>query len=347
MGVIQKNLVGIDIGTKNIKMVKVNARGKVTHYSYVDLPEKIIVNGKIESKQMLIETLKLARKKLGTSFKHCVLCLNSPEVVIRQIVIPQMEESYIHKNILLELADFLPISPDRYVIDYFITDRIETEEKKQFQMLVFAIPTETVQAYASCIKAAGFALHYIDIMENAYEKLFRMLKSKSIIKEKNYACLYIDNSKASTSIYGNGKFFINKVIDNGISRICEEIAEKTNKTVELVKKAIYTNDVLTYGETFVIEKSVIENYAREISFEIMRVMDYFKSRYKSETIDAVYLSGGISHIMGIQAYFENILGVPVVNTSMYLDSMFKHIPKKNNGIDYTNAIAVTLREENS
>ena len=123
MGIIQKNLVGIDIGTKNIKMVKVNGRGKVTHYAYVDLPDKVITNGRIESKQMLIETLRLARKKLGTSYKHCVLCLNSPDIVIRQITIPQMEEVYIRKNILLELADFLPISPDKYVVDYFITDR--------------------------------------------------------------------------------------------------------------------------------------------------------------------------------------------------------------------------------
>jgi type IV pilus assembly protein PilM len=347
MGIIQKNLVGIDIGTKNIKMVRVNSRGKVTHYAYVDFPEKVITNGRIESKQMLIETLRLARKKLGTSYKHCVLCLNSPDIVIRQIIIPQMEEIYIRKNILLELADFLPISPDKYVIDYFITDRIETEEKKQFQVLVFAIPTETVQAYAFCIKQAGFSLHYVDIMENAYEKLFRMLKTKKLMNDNNFACLYVDNSKTSISIYGNGKFFINKVIDNGVNKICDEIGEKTKKTPDLVRKLIFNNDVLTYGETFVIEKSVIENSARDISFEIMRVMDYFKSRFKGAAIETVYLSGGVSHIAGMHEYFENILGVPVMNVSDFLDPMFRNVSKKNNGIDYTNAVAVTLREENS
>ena len=184
-------------------------------------------------------------------------------------------------------------------------------------------------------------------MENAYEKLFRNLKTKRIVNDNNFACLYVDNSKASISIYGNGKFFINKVIDNGVSKICDEIGEKTNKTPDLVRKLIFTNDVLTYGETFVIEKSVIENSARDISFEIMRVMDYFKSRFKGASIEMVYLSGGISHIAGMHQYFENILGVPVVNVSDFLDPMFRNVTKKNNGIDYTNAIAVTLREENS
>ena len=346
MGIVQKSLVGIDIGTKNVKMVKVNSKGKVTHYAYVDLPEKVITNGKIESKQMMIETLKIARRKLGTSFKHAVLCLNSPDMVIRQITIPQMEEAYIRKNVILELADFLPDSPEKYVIDYFITERIDTEEKKQFQMLAFAIPTEVVQSYAGCIRSAGFALHYVDIMENACEKMFRMMKSKNLIKDNSHACLYIDNSKSSVSIYGNGKFFINKIIDNSIGRMCAEIAEKLNKNVELVRKQIFTNDMLTYGETFVIEKSVIENAARDISFEVMRVLDYFKSRNKGSSIDGVYLAGAITHIQGIEAYFESILGIPVVSTSKYLDPMFRNIPKKNTGIDYTNAIAVTLREEN-
>jgi type IV pilus assembly protein PilM len=92
---------------------------------------------------------------------------------------------------------------------------------------------------------------------------------------------------------------------------------------------------------------VIENSARDISFEIMRVMDYFKSRFKGAAIETVYLSGGVSHIAGMHEYFENILGVPVMNVSDFLDPMFRNISKKNNGIDYTNAIAVTLREENS
>ncbi len=346
MAIVQKKLIGIDIGVQSIKMVKMNRRGRVVRYAFVDLPEKVIVNGKIESRQMLVETLRLARKKLGSSFRHCALCLNSPEIIIRQILIPQMEEKYIEKNIMLELADFLPGSPEKYTMDFIITDRIETEEKKQFQILAFAIPTEVVKSYADCIKAAGLKLHYVDIMENAYEKLFRMLKNKGAANESHFACLFIDYSKASAGVYGNGKFFINKVIDNGTIRVCEEIAEKTGKPADLVKKLIFTNDILTYGETFVVEKSVIENYVRDLSFEIVRVMDYFKSRSKGASVGIAYLSGCLSHVTGIQSCLEGLLNVPVLCTSQFTDPMFKNIPKKNNGIDYTNAIAITLREEN-
>lgn len=345
MAIVQKNLVGIDIGTKNIKMVKVNSKGKVTNFTYVDLPEKIITNGRIESKQMLIETLRLARKKLGTSFSECVLSISCPDIVIRQITIPQMQEAFIIKNVVLELSGFLPMSADRYILDYIITDAIETEDKKLYQLLVFAIPTEIAEAYVYCLKSAGFKTKCIDIMENSYEKLYKMLKQKNYITSENFACLYIDNSKASVSIYGNGKFFINKIIDTGLNRVIEDIAAKTSKPVDVVRKSLFTNDVLTFGETFVVEKSIVENYAREVSYEINRVIDYFKSRNKSESLDTIFLSGGFTHIKGVESYFEEIIGVPVYLSSKYLESMFKIPPIRNNGIDYTSAMAITLREE--
>lgn len=346
MGVVQKNLVGIEIGTKNVKMVKVNSKGRITGYTYADLPEKVIVNGRVESKQMLTETLKLARKKLNTSFKECVLCLDNSDVVIRQITIPQMDEAFIRNNINLELANFLPVSPDRYVIDYIVTGKTDNEFK-QLHLLVFAVPEEVVQSYALSIKAAGFQLKYIDIMENAYEKLHKMLNKARTTSEVNFACLYIDYSKTSISVFGEGKFFINKVIDNGITKICKEISEKTNRPPDSVRNLIFTNDVMGIGDPFIVEKSTIEKNLKDISIDVLRVLDYFKSRNQASSIGTVYLSGGLSHLSGIQSFLQGVLGLRVIIVSGYFDSMFKNIPPRNNGVDYTNAIAVTLREENS
>lgn len=344
MAIIQKNLVGIEIGTKNIKMVKVNSKGKVTHHTYIDIPEKIITNGHIESKQMLTETLKAARKKLGTGFSDCSLCFSTHDTVIRHITIPQMQDDFIQKNIILELSGFLPMNPEMYAIDYILTDSIETEEKKALQFLVYAIPADIIKMYAQCLKDAGFKLKYIDIIENAYGKLHKLLKESFKVKESNFAFLYIDNSKAAISIYGNDKLFINKNLDAGVSKICEDIAAKTGKPLEFIMKSIYTDDIFESEDLFAVEASIIQDYIKEVTYEASRVIDYFKNQNKESTLEAVYFAGGFSHIKGIQSYFAETLGMPVVLTSKFLDPMFDHTPDKK-GIDYTNAIAITLREE--
>lgn len=345
MTVVQKNLIGIDISAKNVKIVKVNSRGNITNYAYVDLPEKVILNGRVESKQMLTETLQIARRKLGSSFKQCALCIDSPDIVIRQVIMPQMEDDFIRKNIAMELSGFLPANPDRYLIDYTVSNTNEAEKKQQ--LLTFAIPSDAVQDLSFCIKKAGFHLKYIDIMENAYEKLHKMLKTTHMTSQDNFACLYIDNAKSSISVFGNGKFFINKVLDTGVNKICQEISEKTGRPIDIVKNQIYINDFFGNDETFAVERNIVEKSIKDISLDVARVLDYFKSKNNGVAIGAVYASGGFFHLKGILPALQTVLGIPVLDVSSYFNPMFADIPKKDNGVDYTNAIAITLREENS
>lgn len=345
MSIKQKKLVGIEIGTRNIKMVKLNSRGKVKKYTYVNLPEGTISAGEIKSQEMLVATLKQARKQLRSSSKKCALCISSPDIVIRYLFLPIMEEKYIMQNIRMELSGFLPENPENYTIDYIITERIEEEEKKQIKILIFAAPTRVLRAYNNAMKSAGFKVKYIDVMENSYEKLFKMLRSKGITKEKNFACVYIDYSRVSVSVYGGGRFFINKIIDNAMGMFCEDISDKTGTPIEIVRKQIFTEDILTSTEAFKVEKEVIENYIEELTTRINRVIKYYNSRNEDEPLEALYFTGGFTHIIGIQEYIGNLLGIPIINTARYLDLMFKKPPHKNNGIDYTNAIAITLREE--
>jgi len=89
----------------------------------------------------------------------------------------------------------------------------------------------------------------------------------------------------------------------------------------------------------------MKDYIKEVAFEANRVIDYFKSQNKDLTINTIYFNGGFSQIKGVQAHFEEDMGIPVVLSSRFTDPMFVTLPPKNNGIDYTNAIAITLREE--
>lgn len=344
MGIVQKNLIGIEISARHVKMVKVNGKGKITDHAYAELPDNVIQNGRVESKQMLTETLKQARQKLGISFRDCVLCADSADAIIRQITIPQMEEEYIRNNIALELSGYLPISSDRYMIDYIITDRIDTEPK-QYQLLVFAVPADTLQVFTACIKAAGLKLRYVDIMENAYEKLHRMLRSSNVTHDSEFACLYLDHARTSVSVFGNGRFFISKAIDSGVTRICKEIAEKTGRSPEAARNLLFTNDILNSVDLFAAEKAIIEKNLKDISLDVIRVLDYYKSRNKDSSIGAIYLSGGLASVAGIPAALQNMLGIPAISVSDYLEPMFRAAPGRHNGVDYTNAIAVTLREE--
>jgi len=343
MAIVQKKLTGIEIGTKNIKMVKINKRGKITHYANIDIPEGVLDNGKIESEKVFTDTLKSLKKKIKSYHKECAISISSPDIVIRQINLPIMDHAHIIKNIELELAGFLPADPKNYIIDYIIYETIKDDEKNMYLLTVFAIPMDLVKTYGKSIKDAGFKLVYVDVLENAYQKFHKMLLSKKITKAKNFACLHIDNSKASISVYHDCKLFINKVLEKGVGRVCLEISGKTDRPVEKVKDILFTNNIFSSGETFQKEREILEYFTSEIAQESLRVIDYFKSR-KKQNVEIIYLSGGFSHIEGMNDYLMKSFYLPVCNAFDLTIDSYKRPPGKDTGVDYTSAVALTLRE---
>ncbi|MDD4188722.1 MAG: type IV pilus assembly protein PilM [Eubacteriales bacterium] len=345
MAVIQKNMIGIDIGAKSIKMVSVNRQGKITRYSYSEVPEGVISEGKIESKQIFLQAIREAKKKLRSAQKTCAVTISCCDIVIRRIMIPLMEQENIPGSIALELSDFLPADTDRYSIDYTILDKVETEDRKELMLSVFATPVERVESYVACLKEAGFKVKYVDAMENAYEKLHKFLLASNKTAASSFACLCVDSSHTSVCIYGNSRLFISKAINTGVKRICKEIADKIGQPVEIVERFIFKNDTLRYGETLNTKKKIIETFVKEMSSEVLRVIDYYKSKAEESDIEIIYLSGGLSHIQDIAALLKESLGISVACMHEYVETFYKYVPRKHTGFEYTNAFAVTFRED--
>lgn len=345
MAVNYKNLVGIEFDGKYVKLVKTGKDGKITNYSFSEIPEGVLVAGKIESKQMLTESIKDARKKLGTSFNRCSLCITCPDVVIRHITIPVMDEANIPASISLELSGFLPVATERYSIDYIVREEVVVDNVKRYSLTVFAVPKDIVETYAACVKNAGLNLLYIDVMENAVEKLGRFLLDKSVTALKNYAYLYVDNQKASISIYSDTKLNMNKNIGNGAENIFKEISERTANPPEIARQILFSNNILGEGVSFEEERKVLEKYLSEVALETTRLIDYFKNRNKTEEIEVIYLAGSFSNLAGIIGCLEERIGTKVRLVSGFLDRFYAATPGRNNLADFTNAYAITLREE--
>lgn len=345
MAVFRKKLTGIEVGSKNIKMVKIGSSGKVLRYSEAMIPEGVVTEGKIESEKLLANTIKSAKKKLKLTHKKCAVCISNPDIVIRQMSMPVMEHKNILENISLELSGFLPVSPENYVIDYVIRETVENEDKKQLNITVYAMPIKIVKMYSDCVKEAGFKIKYIDIVENAYSKMHSYLLDKKITAKNDFACLYIDNSKSSLSVYKDAKLYLNKTLDTGVMDVFERISAKTGKTSDEVKDVLFSGNIFTQGDKYSEEKRIIEDFSQEISHEAVRVIDFYKSRNKNKNIDFVYLSGCFSHVSGIDSFLKEAIGIQVEYVDKYLDVFFKSLPPKNTGADYTNAFAVTFRQE--
>ena len=339
----QQNIVSINPGIKNLKMVQGNGKGQIVRAALYDMPAGVINQMKVESPELLASTIKMAAKEARFKPGKCILCLSGSGIIIRHLVFPYMNDAQLYHNVLNEISGYLPVDPDKFSIDYQIQEIVEAEESTRIKVMVVAIQKEILQTYMSALKLAGYKVTTIDIAENAREKLIRSatLKGKSV--DAHYCVIDFGASSTSISAYFEGRFFVNKIVSTGGDRLAEIISQ--NRDVDmLAAESMKTEGDYLYDVSDPESQIAITTLVDQWIFEATRVIDYFRSRNNQAEIQRIYLCGGGSRMKGLKKYFEEHLEVPVDDFDSFVAPM---LTKKNQDLKipyFVDAIGATYRE---
>jgi Tfp pilus assembly PilM family ATPase len=172
----KKSTMGIDIGSKNIKMAVVKG-DKILSAVSEPIANGVVVDGVIEAPDILIKSLKNARRHLKGSCSHGTLCLSGKDLIMREITLPQMKEDQVLANIKNELSNIYLLASGDYTIDYRILETVDNEitGEKSMRVLVVSAPKALISDYIKVCKKAGIKLDRIDVLPNAHTKLIRKI----------------------------------------------------------------------------------------------------------------------------------------------------------------------------
>ncbi len=344
MSIAQEHIIGVDIGSEYIKIVQTSG-GTVKIAGWAPVPEGVVKQSKIESAEVLSAAIQRLKKQYKIPNGKCVLCLSNPDTVIRHLRLPEMNQNQIYENVVSEIAGFLPVSQDKYNIDYRILEVIQGEAA-QLQVMVVATPRETVSDYIECLKSAGLTVKYVDIAENSYEKLLRYMKFKKIINSNNFAVIELGTSKNNIIIYKNGVFFLNQMSVTGImslrSSLQHELSIDLKTADKLLKSSISAWNGKAAGGA---EISVINRHFSGLASDILKVFDFYDGRNRENPITDVYIAGGLSLVPGVGEFLSEQLRLPVSTLSRLSSFMYKK-PQTllKDPFDYSAALGATFRE---
>ncbi len=346
MALKQQKIVGIDIGAHSIQMVSGTGKGTVSKVISVDLPDRVVTNMQISVPDLLTQALKQAKKSGRISGSKCALCLGGSDVIIRHLVLPYMNDEQIYQNVINEISSYLPVDTTKYSIDYSVQEAIATEGATQLKVMVVAISKELLKDYINVLKNAGLKVVYVDIMENAQEKLIRILAPRLTFPTPNFAIMDIGSETTNITAYQNGRFFVNKVVNSGGNQLSERMAERLNIDLLTAEATKRTTDLLSHqGDPD--GHMVVAEFVDQLVFEAIRVFDYFKSRNASESIDQLFLCGGTSMLPGIKHYIEDSLHMNITLLEDMMPMLFAaHGAQNINYSLFAGAIGATFREVN-
>lgn len=329
-----KKVLSIEVGQQVTKAVVVDYLRKNPHvynaFSF-DTPPDAMEDGYIKNKDSIAQMLKSQIHENGVKEKDVVFSIASSKIASREIVVPYVPENKIKDLINATAQDYFPVNMEEYTLAYNVLDIVKEGDKKNLKLLLLAAPDTLIQNYYSLADALGMHVESIDYYGNGSMQVLQKHIGSGY-------CVSVQISSLNTmvSVLRESQQIMQRTIPYGVNTILDTMLEQQAlglhnqaEAMEMLcrENIIYTtldyDDIEAVRSTRMTEDQISRsNYNRDarkavtdavggILLSVIRVVDYFNSRYPDCQLTHVYITGMGVKIRGIDILFEKEMDLPV------------------------------------
>ncbi len=340
----KKRGIGIDIGSRSIKIVELSRLGKKTKLeNYVEVKgnwETPFSISKIKEKKnsfhQLANVIKKVLDKANIKTKKAVCTLPDFSTLFTWFELPPMKQEEIPGAVKHEARRHIPFPLDEVTLDWQV---IEGQEKKgKIKILLVVVPNELINSYLEIAKMAQIHLYAIEAEVFAFA---RTLPQKDV---KTLALIDIGFESTTCSILENG--VLKRSYSFDIS------GDKITKSVANFLKINYNEAEKLKKEYGILEKKGKPEIRKPILFcvqkileETKKVMDEFHQT-ELKPVQKVVLSGGGALLPGLKDYLRTNLEKEVEVINPFSNLIYPEILKdkiEKMGPFFTIAVGAGLR----
>ena len=324
----KNSYLGVDIGTTSIKMVDVTAGNKapkIINYGYLEsngylarANQALQTSGLKIFEADIIELLKTLVKKMGTSTKDVVASLPPFEVFTTMLDFPAMDPKEIAKALIYQAKQYVPLPLNEVALDWMKVGDYQDEKGFAHQkILLISVPQEEIKKYQRMFVAAGLRLLALEIESLSVARIFGGDPTPTII---------IDIGSRSTNI-----IFMEKGVlawsfqtDTAAATLTQALATSLGINplrAEQLKKERGISGTGANYELSTIMLPFLDGILNEVKKAKYTYHQQFPTGQEAQRF---ILTGGGANLLGIEAYFEKQLGVPVVKATPF--SRFEYSP---------------------
>jgi type IV pilus assembly protein PilM len=300
--------LSVDIGSSSIKVLEVRGRGsqlQVLNAAILPTPSSAIQNNMVYETTAVAEVTKALTESHGMRARKVITAVPGPAVIIKRVTLPTQSERELENTILFEAGNFIPEDLQNVNLDYQITDYVD--DGKRMEVLLVAAKKDIVASYTETVRAAGLLPVIIDVdyfaLENMFETNYEPAANRAI------ALVNIGARYSSINILKNGRSTFTGDVPVGGRDINEALIRDLNVSVEDAEtlKAGGTCSKIAPDQATAVSSSA----AAALIEEIHHALSFFWTAATDETIDAVYLSGGVARMPGLAQQLSERIQAPV------------------------------------
>lgn len=336
-----KKVVVVRIGAKTthiVHMEYMTSNPTIYGCMRIPTPEGAYDDGMIRDVMEMGQLIKKACREKGIHTTDAIFTVESSKIANRETTIPFVAKTKIKQNVMAKVPDLFPVDSERYVFSYVLQGKeyentdIEQGElgSKVQDVHIFAAPSELVDSYYALADAAGLRIEAIEADGNS---MFQMMRRQ--VKEGITMSVQVNQNSTLVNIIDGEKMYLQRVIPYGINVFTEVMTQEeafetpnADQAYELlVKKKVLLSSMnmeVPEDNFSMAKRSEVTDNAEYLISNIVRVMEYYNSRYKEKPIQRIFCIGQGCSVAGLPELLTNELGV-TVSTPSELDGVrFNH-----------------------
>ena len=326
-----KKVLSIEIGQQVTKAVVIDFLKKNPHvynaFSF-DTPEGVMEDGYVKDKDRMAQLLREQMKDNGVKEKEVVFSIASSKIASREVTVPYVPEKNLDNLINATAQDYFPVNMDEYTLAYNVLETVKEKDKKSLKLLLLAAPDSLIQNYYSLADLMGVRVESIDYYGNGSMQVLQ-----KHIGSGYSVCVQIGSLNTMVSVLKENQQIMQRTIPYGTNTIIEtmlahpalECRDETD-AMEMLCRENVVYSTLDYEDETVRGTRISEDQwkrsgreARKavtdavggILLSVIRVVDYFGSRYPDCQLGYIYITGMGVKIRGLDTLFEREMDLPV------------------------------------
>lgn len=292
-----KKLIGLDIGTANIKMAEVDFSRKsstLVNFAIVPTPSRAINGGEVSDPAALSDALKIVWGNLQTKRKAVSVGLWGTSIITKRIVIPTMDEKLVGGQIRWEAEQYIPFDINEVNIDFKILKSFQSAPESM-DILLVAARQEVAFLYQDIVQSAGLNCAVADVSGFALANCY--LKNWGPQKGQTVALMNIGAAITNFVVIENDEVIFCRDIPVGGMTYTTEIQKGmgiNQEEAETMKLSACTGQAAPEDVA-----KIIQNTHEAIAEEVQSSIDFFANTTPGLPVQQCLVTGGASRTTGL------------------------------------------------
>lgn len=221
------SVLGVDIGSRKIKVAEVRSQGRepmVSALGMIDTPEGAVDHTGVYNAEAVGIALKQAISQAGASVSHVVVSIaGQSSVLVRTLEVPRMSPTELKEHMQWEINRNIPFAESNVLSDF---RPLEDEDPNSQNMeVVMAIsPQSAIDTIVGCIKKAGKQMAAIDVQALGLARSLKV-SYEDIYHDMTVCVVDVGHKTTSINIYKNGRLLMPRQVPVGGEMFTKAIAD--------------------------------------------------------------------------------------------------------------------------